>query len=57
MRPDGSGVTRLTTSPGNDSHPAWSADGDHILFSSSRFGFKDEAPMADIRSRTASCSS
>ena len=48
MRPDGSGVTRLTTSPGNDSHPAWSADGDHILFSSSRFGFKDEAPMADI---------
>ena len=28
MRPDGSGVTRLTTSPGNDSHPAWSADGD-----------------------------
>ena len=48
MRPDGSGVTRLTTSPGNDSHPAWSADGAHILFSSSRFGFKDEAPMADI---------
>ena len=48
MRPDGSGLTRLTTSPGNDSHPAWSADGDHILFSSSRFGFKDEAPMADI---------
>ncbi len=48
MRPDGSGLTRLTTSPGNDSHPAWSADGAHILFSSSRFGFKDEAPMADI---------
>ena len=48
MRPDGNGVTRLTTSPGNDSHPAWSADGDHILFSSSRYGFKDEAPMADI---------
>ena len=48
IRPDGSGVTRLTTSPGNDSHPAWSADGGHILFSSSRYGFKDEAPMADI---------
>ncbi len=48
MRPDGSDVQRLTTSPGNDSHPAWSADGDHILFSSSRYGFKDEAPMADI---------
>ncbi|MXY18122.1 MAG: hypothetical protein F4Y57_14320, partial [Acidobacteria bacterium] len=48
MRPDGSDVRRLTTSPGNDSHPAWSADGAHILFSSSRYGFKDEAPMSDI---------
>ena len=34
--------------PGGDSHPAWSPDGAHVLFSSSRFGFKDEAPMADI---------
>ena len=48
IRPDGTGLARLTTSPGNDSHPAWSADGEHILFSSSRYGFKDEAPMADI---------
>ena len=48
IRPDGSDVQRLTTSPGNDSHPAWSADGAHILFSSSRFGFRDEAPLADI---------
>lgn len=48
LRPDGSNVQRLTASPGNDSHPAWSADGAHILFSSSRFGFKDEAPMSDI---------
>ena len=48
IRPDGTGLARLTTAPGNDSHPAWSADGEHILFSSSRYGFKDEAPMADI---------
>ena len=48
IRPDGTGLTQLTTTAGNDSHPAWSADGAHILFSSSRFGFKDEAPLADI---------
>ena len=48
IRPDGTDVARLTTAPGNDSHPAWSPDGAHILFSSSRFGFKDEAPLADI---------
>ena len=48
IRPDGTDVRQLTESPGNDSHPAWSADGASILFSSSRFGFKDEAPLADI---------
>ena len=48
IRPDGAGVMRLTNAAGNDSHPAWSPDGEHILFSSSRFGFKDEAPLADI---------
>lgn len=48
IRPDGTDLKRLTTVAGNDSHPAWSADGNHILFSSSRFGFKDEAPLADI---------
>ncbi|MCY4077573.1 MAG: hypothetical protein OXH04_19320, partial [Acidobacteria bacterium] len=48
IRPDGTDLRRLTTAPGNDSHPAWSADGTHILFSSSRYGFKDEAPLSDI---------
>ena len=48
IRPDGTDLRRLTTAPGNDSHPAWSADGAHILFSSSRYGFKDEAPLSDI---------
>ena len=48
IRPDGTDVKQLTETPGNDSHPAWSADGAYILFSSSRFGFKDEAPLSDI---------
>src|SRR5262249_15742093 len=45
MRPDGTEVKRLTESEGNDAHPAWSPDGNYILWSSSRFGFKDEAPL------------
>jgi Tol biopolymer transport system component len=42
IRPDGSDVRRLTSTPGNDAHMGWSADGDQIVFSSSRMGFKDE---------------
>jgi len=48
IRPDGTELRQLTKTAGNDAHSAWSADGEYILFSSSRFGFKDEAPMADI---------
>jgi TolB protein len=48
IAPDGTKLTQLTKTPGDDSHPVWSADGASILFSSSRFGFKDEAPLADI---------
>jgi Tol biopolymer transport system component len=47
IRPDGTGLRRLTTTPGNDAHAVWSPDGKHILFSSSRLGFKDEAPLYD----------
>lgn len=36
MRPDGTGVRRLTTAPGDDSHPHWSADGRRIYFNSAR---------------------
>ena len=36
MRPDGTGVTRLTEAPGDDSHPHWSADGRRIYFNSAR---------------------
>jgi hypothetical protein len=37
----------LTTAPGNDAHCAWSPDGRRILFSSARFGLRDEALMYD----------
>jgi Tol biopolymer transport system component len=48
IAPDGTRLTQLTNGPVDNSHPVWSADGEHVLFSSSRFGFKDEAPMSDI---------
>ena len=38
MRPDGSGVRRLTTAPGEDTDPAWAPDGSSIVFSSARLG-------------------
>jgi len=47
MRPDGTNVKQLTTTPGNDSHSSWSPDGKYILWSSARYGFKDEAPLYD----------
>ncbi|EJL34752.1 periplasmic component of the Tol biopolymer transport system [Caulobacter sp. AP07] len=43
IRADGSGLKRLTRSPGNDAHNAWSPDGKWIAFASARGGFKDEA--------------
>ena len=47
IRPDGKDVQRLTSTPGNDTHMSWSADGERIVFSSSRMGFKDEATYTD----------
>ena len=47
MRPDGSNVRQLTTAPGNDSHSSWSPDGQYILWTSGRYGFKDEASLYD----------
>jgi Tol biopolymer transport system component len=43
IKPDGTGVRRLTSAPGNDAHQGWSPDGEHIVFASARLGFKDEA--------------
>jgi Tol biopolymer transport system component len=44
IRPDGTGLKRLTFSEGNDAHPYFTPDG-RILWSSSHFGYKDEAAL------------
>ena len=45
IRHDGTHLKRLTDAEGNDAHSFWSPDGNYILWSSSRFGFKDESPL------------
>lgn len=41
MRADGSGVTRLTNSPGHDVHPVWAGDSRRLAFDSDRHGNAD----------------
>jgi TolB protein len=43
IKPDGTGLRRLTSAEGNDAHMGWSPDGEWIVFASSRLGFKDES--------------
>jgi Tol biopolymer transport system component len=47
VKADGTDVKQLTKAPGNDAHGMWTNDGRDITFSSSRFGFKDEAALYD----------
>ncbi len=42
---DGSGFVRLTTEGGDDASPAWSPDGQRILFTSARYGGQELATM------------
>jgi len=46
IRPDGTDLQRLTDSEGNDAHSHWSPDGEYILWSSSRYGFKEEGLLS-----------
>ncbi|MBI1760130.1 MAG: PD40 domain-containing protein [Acidobacteria bacterium] len=47
IRPDGSELRRLTTSPANDAHAVWSDDGKSVLWNSGQAGFKEEAAYYD----------
>jgi Tol biopolymer transport system component len=47
IKPDGTGVKRLTFLKGNDAHMAWSPDGEHIVFASTHMGYKDECTYTD----------
>ena len=47
IRADGTQLHRLTHVPGVDAHSTWCADGDWIVFSSARMGFKDEMALYD----------
>lgn len=47
IRPDGKDMTQLTHTKGNDAHVSWSPDGERLVFTSSRMGFKDEALLTD----------
>jgi len=47
IHPDGTAFTQLTHTRGNEAHMAWSPDGERILFTSSRMGFKDEALLTN----------
>ncbi len=43
IHPDGTGEKQLTHIRGNHAHLAWLPDGEHLLFTTSMKGFKDEA--------------
>ena len=47
IKPDGTGLQRLTTYPATDAHAVWSGDGKHIMWNSGQYGFKDEAGLYD----------
>jgi Tol biopolymer transport system component len=47
IRPDGTNLRQLTTTPANDAHAYWTADSKHLMWSSGIYGFKDEAALYD----------
>jgi len=47
IHPDGTEFRQLTHTKGNEAHIAWSPDGERLLFTSSRMGFKDEVLLTN----------
>ena len=47
IRPDGSDLRELTTTPANDAHAVWTEDSKYLLWNSGINGFKDEAALYD----------
>lgn len=47
IRPDGTGLERLTTTEASDGHAVWTNGGKQILWNSAIAGYRDEAPMYD----------
>ncbi len=47
IHPDGTQLRRLTNVRGINAHSAWCSDGEWIVFSSARMGFKDEMALYD----------
>lgn len=45
IKPDGTDIRQLTSSPANDAHALWTEDGKYLLWSSGIYGFKDEAAL------------
>lgn len=46
IRPDGTDLTRLTSSEANDAHAVWNYDG-RIMWNSGMYGFRDECTQYD----------
>ena len=47
IRPDGSDLRQLTTTPANDAHAVWTEDSQYLMWNSGMYGFKDEAALYD----------
>ena len=46
IKPDGTGLARLTSGPSNDAHAVWTWDG-RIAYCSGNYGFRDELALYD----------
>lgn len=47
IRPDGSDLRQLTSTPANDAHAVWTDDSQYLMWNSGIYGFKDEAALYD----------